>query len=288
LFNVYAQHLDNNGNELFVSQGQAVTTAPANIQMNPAMTYFPSTQETVIFFDVEDMGQGSWGLSGQKLNAGGQLQWGNAMLTLVPVSAVNDIEFIKARRAVNQVLVTYEYYNFGNFSDARTIGTLLDLQGNFVWTPNTTTICNVQSSKGHPAIGYFNSDQWILAWEDNRNSNPDIYAQNILLNGDLGPAVIGINEHQPMTVSNLSVYPNPLNDNAVIRFTCNSNENIQLTVHNILGETVSCLFTGDVSKGSHSMNWERTAGNGFSLPAGIYLVELISSAGKQAVKVILQ
>ncbi len=62
----------------------------------------------------------------------------------------------------------------------------LDTDGEFVWAEEKIDLCSVASAKVHPVAGNLYFDQWISAWEDDRNGAKDIYAQNIKLDGTLG------------------------------------------------------------------------------------------------------
>lgn len=289
LFNVYVQHIDAGGNLLLVAGGQAVTTNSGfTIQMDPSMAYFPSTQEIVTFFNLEDINQSAWGLSGQKIGPAGQLVWGNNMLNLIPLG-LTDIEFVEVRKASNQILMTYQMFDFGGFQDSRIYATALDLQGNYVWTPNTTNLCDVQSNKVHQSTGYYQDHQIILAWEDGRNGNPDVYAQNLLINGELGPYAIGIDPIVKVDKAvNLSVFPNPAINNMKVRISGISGKKMLVSVYNITGQKISTLFDGVPASNTLTLDWECTDNSGNMLPPGIYYVEMTGEAGKEAAKVVIK
>ncbi len=63
----------------------------------------------------------------------------------------------------------------------------LDIDGNYIWTGDKITMSSVQSGKLHITANRFNYNQWIAVWGDDRNTNNDIYGQNIQLDGSLGP-----------------------------------------------------------------------------------------------------
>jgi hypothetical protein len=271
MFNVYVQRITSTGILLFTPGGQVVTTSGNYIQMNPSMTYVPSTQEVYTFFNLENVDQNQWGLAGQKIDATGQLLWGNAMLTLIPVSSV-DIGSIRVRRSAGQVLVTYTLYDFGNFIDAEIKATLLDASGTAVWTPSVSTICSVQSGKGHQVTGYYGAHQWVLAWEDDRSGNADVYAQNILINGELGPYATGTGNGAGADIDPISLYPNPADD--VLNLTVNgfNGEETEIGLYNLLGEKVFTLFTGTLASDRQHFQMDISG-----LHPGCYFIRLSNS-----------
>ncbi len=289
MFNVYVQHIQANGTLVMPAGGVAVSTGGSFIQMNPSMTYLPATQDIYAFFDVEDPGQSSWGLSGQKINNLGQLVWTNNMLTLLPVGNIL-IDAIFTRRSVNQVLVTYQYYDFTNNQNSRILATLLNDQGQPVWNPSVTTICNVDSTKGHQVTGYYSHHQWVLAWEDSRNGNPDLYAQNILINGALGPYPMGI-DHLAVCGSHtatIMITPNPVTDNSLIYFKGTKGEKATINCYNLVGEKVGVLFSGNLTGEEQNLRWNLGDQNTSRLPSGLYFLEMKSTHSSETIKVVVK
>ncbi|MHC1707076.1 MAG: T9SS type A sorting domain-containing protein [Bacteroidales bacterium] len=272
MFNVYVQRIDQAGNLLFTAGGQVVTTAPGYIQMNPSMTYVPSTQTVYTFFNVENTGQSQWGLAGQKMDATGQLLWGNNMLTILPVSSMQ-IGSIRARRSTDQVLVTYTFYSSGGFADAEIMATMLDATGQPVWVPGISSVCTVQSEKGHQVTSYYAAHQWVLAWEDNRNGTADIYAQNILINGELGPYTTGINTIGKKQTAGLAVYPNPVDDIMNISISGNAGEIVEVEILSVLGQQADEVFAGQLPSDNTVLQVNRG-----DLKPGVYFVRLSGSS----------
>ena len=84
-------------------------------------------------------------------------------------------------------------------------------------------------------------------------------------------ANVGISEIEEETTF-LSVYPNPTNGSATVRFNLDERSNVQLNVYNSLGQEVSNVYTGSMSAGQ--ANFEFNAANG-SDPNGLYLIQLV-------------
>jgi hypothetical protein len=185
---IYVQHLNSDGQPQFTTNG--VRASQSSYMLTDAQLALPpgSTDIYVYWNEIEPMYQNMWGICGQKISSGGSLLWGNNGKVIIPV---NDTQrYLQAARnsSVDMMLVYDEYLDAVNIV---ILATRLDTDGNYVWPSQTNYITTVQSEKMHYDVNNFADNQWIVAWEDNRNGNYDIYAQNIQLSGELGPVQFG-------------------------------------------------------------------------------------------------
>ncbi len=79
----------------------------------------------------------------------------------------------------------------------------------------------------------------------------------------------------------------PTSTSTTITFTLDTRSPTTLTVCNILGEVVKTLLNANVSAGSHSVSWNGRDENGAVVPAGTYLVTLLSSERHATTKMIV-
>ena len=78
-------------------------------------------------------------------------------------------------------------------------------------------------------------------------------------------------------------YPNPFNPSTMIEFSIPERGFVKLSVLNILGQEVETLADGEMSAGTHRLQWN--AGN---KPSGIYFARLATESGfKSSVKMLL-
>jgi len=77
-------------------------------------------------------------------------------------------------------------------------------------------------------------------------------------------------------------YPNPFNPSTMISFTLQANQFITLKVFNTLGEEVSTLVNGNLTQGTHSINF-----NANGLSSGFYIYKLESGNLVQVRKMML-
>jgi len=69
--------------------------------------------------------------------------------------------------------------------------------------------------------------------------------------------------------------PNPFNARTEIRFLLPQNVYVELTIYNIMGQTVRTLTQGYRNAGHHLLNWDGRNQEGLSLPSGVYFSRLI-------------
>jgi hypothetical protein len=68
--------------------------------------------------------------------------------------------------------------------------------------------------------------------------------------------------------------PNPFNGATTIDFTIPVDCNVRLTVHDMLGRTVSTLMDSEMKAGSHSVVWNGMDESGASQNSGVYLYRI--------------
>jgi hypothetical protein len=74
-------------------------------------------------------------------------------------------------------------------------------------------------------------------------------------------------------------YPNPFNPSTSISYDLATGENVELTIHNLIGQPVRTLVQGYQSAGTHSALWDGKNAAGKEVAGGIYLYRL--KAGDQ-------
>ncbi len=82
---------------------------------------------------------------------------------------------------------------------------------------------------------------------------------------------VGVPDQVPTEVQLRQNYPNPFNPTTTIEFTLPHPQQIQLIVHNILGQQVALLADGVHVAGSHRVTFD-----GSSCPSGVYIYRLIT------------
>lgn len=81
---------------------------------------------------------------------------------------------------------------------------------------------------------------------------------------------------------NMRVYPNPVNNEAVVEMELTESKELSLAIYNVLGERVMLLEEGQVEKGSHSFTI-----NTSHLVAGTYFVKIQSNDQSMSQKMVV-
>jgi len=82
-------------------------------------------------------------------------------------------------------------------------------------------------------------------------------------------------------------YPNPFNLGTTIRFELTTRADVNLTVYNILGQTVYDLDAGLLSAGTHDLYWDGYDRSGREAATGVYFYALTAGDVRQTRKMLL-
>lgn len=99
-------------------------------------------------------------------------------------------------------------------------------------------------------------------------------AVNQLLQMDL--IILGVQPHCKINETALSVYPNPVSNRINLEFSLENQSFVQIHLLNLLGQLVKVLYAGELSEGKHEISWNLKNKENEQMPAGTYLVQLIS------------
>ncbi|MBC8384198.1 MAG: T9SS type A sorting domain-containing protein [Candidatus Cloacimonetes bacterium] len=282
LASIFIQHISSDGEILFNDDGIEVTTMPARNHFYPDLAYLPSSEEVCIFWSEMDGNQNMRGVYGQKMNLNGDRLWSDNGTAFLELSN-QDKQAITVRSAEDDVIVIYEDYSFGNVVDNRVMAMRIDPEGNYVWDSEQVVLSSFPSSKMHQVTGYYQNEQLITAWEDERNDGGDIYAQNVRITGELGPSGVQT-ENYDLQSSDLriNIYPNPFRSETTIscQFTEERTENTEINIFNLKGQKVKNL---QLSKPSN----QQIVWNADEFPSGIYFLKLKSGSNSITKKMIL-
>ncbi len=176
-----------NGSEAFAHQGVEVSTNATQQRVGPRAAFLPSTQEIVVFWTEENLGQSQWGLYGQKLDAGGVRQWDDSGRELMPISPVQIRDI--ATLAFNDGAMVAWIHSDGLGNDP-VYAIRVDTNGDFAWSPPITEV-DILPTESSRLVGALSSQGFAAyAWSDGGFSDGDILAQNVNGDGSLGPAAI--------------------------------------------------------------------------------------------------
>jgi hypothetical protein len=140
------------------------------------------------------------------------------------------------------------------------------------WPANGAAVTSAPLTQQSPSILDDGSGGAIVAWQDSRNGNLDIFAQRIQGNGQLGGTVVGVDDG-PRLVSGLQrVRPNPWRMNSALQvdFVLAEPASVSIQLLDVTGRAVSEATLGGLGAGHHSA----TIRPSVHLSGGIYFVNL--------------
>jgi hypothetical protein len=285
-YSTFVQHTDNDGNLLMPADGVEMSTDNSRQHLDATVKYNPQSDKLFVFWSEQNANQDNQGLSGQLVTPDGTKLWGDLGKKFIDLSD-KQISFVTTKCFENDAVVIYDDYNFGNVTDSRVMCTKVDESGSFVWNPQMVEICSVQSDKVHRYTGILNNYQWIMAWEDQRNGESDIYAQNLQANGLLGPVSVGI-QNLPKNVYDLFVSPNPLYNKTEIVFILKETSLVKMEVFSATGTKCKTVFNGNLPAGVQKFNWDGKSDQGSPLSNGTYLGVLSVNGMPCVIKIVIQ
>ncbi len=185
---VYLQHVLNDGSLGYAQDGIEVSTRPSRQRYISAISFNQENQKVSVFWRETNIDQNIDGIYAQQFDLEGNPQWDANDVQICPFGG-NMFYLIGVQQSQNNIIVFYEESFPSSAINNMLKAKAINQDGEFVWSPEESTICSVESEKIHPNIGNLTQNQWVLAWEDRRNESTDIYAQNINISGELGNTV---------------------------------------------------------------------------------------------------
>jgi hypothetical protein len=179
----YVQRVLADGSEAFAHNGVPASTNTSRVRVSPDVSFRPATGEIFLFWTEENSSQSLFGLYGQKFDANGVRQWTDTGRALVPLGTT-EITFVRNLQYADGAMVFHRAS--ATYGNDLVYATRVDGGGDFVWPAGLVEACSVPSGKGRLEAAMSASDYAILAWEDDRSGDRDVYGQNVNLDGTLG------------------------------------------------------------------------------------------------------
>ncbi|MBF8247265.1 MAG: xylanase [Bacteroidetes bacterium] len=151
------------------------------------------------------------------------------------------------------------------------------------WTANGVPICTADSTQTNPTAVSDGSGGAIVAWQDKRSGNYDIYASRVFQGGTTPVEFVGL-APQEFTLS--QNYPNPFNPSTKIEYSLEKSAQVSLKVYNVLGVEVATLVNGRQEAGSYTVPFNTTKGT-LGLASGVYFYRLEAGSFVSTKKLIL-
>jgi PKD repeat protein len=112
-------------------------------------------------------------------------------------------------------------------------------------------------------------------------------SEELTLEVDPAEVIPGVPADLPARLALKSPYPNPFNPRVLIGFVLPVPTRVSLSVYDLAGRLVATLVNQDLAAGEHSVLWQGVDGSGRGVPAGGYIVQMVTPEGRDRRKVML-
>lgn len=276
--NIYVQHVDKDGNLAWKKNGIKVATVNYGTdRRHPVACYLPETDELTVWWSemkqepLTCLSQ----LTGQKFNMSGEILWSDTGKTYYRSGPDSSFMISNVLSATNRDVVVFFNETLLNIEGHDTTLSVslsalrVDNDGTTEWNPAIELLSGTAPLKFSPVASKFN-DQYFVAWSENRNGDPtnpygEIYAQNISIDGKLGP--LGISE--PVAPRDEArIIPNPSTGRSELHFTTTIRGEVEISIYSSTG---TCLQT---NKSTIIQDGTVAILHGETLPPGLYLIKI--------------
>jgi len=180
---VYVQHIAANGTELFAHNGVVASTNASQLRVAPSAAYDFSTQEIFVSYEELNSTQSMSGVYAQKFDANGNRQWSDTGLVIVPLQNNNNAEISERTVQIGDGAFVFWVDQQPNLS-----GTLQGIRLNSDGTQYCAQfpVSSVASQKSRPWTALAANNNTVVAFQDYRAGNSNLYIQNVNPNCSLG------------------------------------------------------------------------------------------------------
>lgn len=282
-------YLDLNGNLRFDEEGLFIERdAQRDISNLSPIAYYDKNEGAVFFYWIQEEIKKSFRgfkypeysvFANKLLDDKSDWEWGSKGKELVPFECGFSPFLIKAG-SVEESAIQVIFFSDGN----RSVETLwMNPDGLMVGTVPLSLSESVGRNskiksfqKNGITVTELLNDQWVAVWSDifevvndyGTITFAELYAQNISVEGELGPVITGIIEEKELLDENsYLLYPNPANNNITIRYNKELSGTPTIAVYSAIGNSVKHI--NNIMFGSNTITF-----NVNGLPAGAYFVRL--------------
>ena len=223
-----------------------------------------------------------FGVYGQKISPTGQRLWGEEAKAFVPLSTNwDDYWGMVARPGLENDMAVFYFRDFWEIQGQDTIhvdelyAMRINTDGEFVWEDEHILVSGYQSEKVYLDACAVVDNQWVAVWMDERVSGEQyisgIYAQNIGLDGTLGP--LSVPESSGISKNEISLYPNPFHSVVTFEIDHQNHGNATLSIFDAQGRLATVLFNEILPAGKQTISWKPD-----SKSSGIYYYRFVSGS----------
>ena len=260
-FNIYAQRVGPSGAIVWVVDGIVMNNNVAYDQINPRIVSDGVGGAIVVWQDYVTGTTSD--IYAQRVATAGAVQW--TATGVIICTAPGD-------QTDPQIVTDGNSGAFITWNDLRDSANCdiyaqrIAADASINWPATGYLICDADSNQTSPTMASDGNLGAVVAWQDHRNGNWDIYAEGF----DTGGTGIATGSSPDGSALSLSpASPNPSAGAVGVSYFLPKSGAVELAVFDIVGKKVATLAGGMMSAGRHDVSW-----NGASVAAGVYIYRL--------------
>ena len=260
-FNIYAQRVGPSGAIVWVVDGVVMNNNEGYDQINPRIVS-DGVGGAIIVWQDYITGTTS-DVYAQRVAAAGAVQW-TATGVIICTAAGDQTDPRIVTDGNSGAFITWDDHRDTANYDIYAQRIAADATIN--WPATGYPICAADSNQTNSAMAGAGNLGAVIAWQDHRNGNWDIYTQG------LDTAGTGIEIGSPPIRSTLYLspaFPNPSAAAVRLSYSLPKSGEVELAVYDAVGQKVATLAAGVMSAGRHGVSWD-----GASVAAGVYFYRL--------------
>lgn len=174
-YDIYAQHLDPDGNALWTGGGIAIYAAQYN-QYNPMVVADGAGGAIVAWTDIRN---GNADIFARRVTGAGVVEWSPAGVALC-TNSFDQLDPVLVSDEAGGAIVAWRDFRNGTWDIfAQRVGGT----GTVLWTANGAVVCDAAFDQLRPAVVCDGAGGAFVAWDDARGATLDVYAQRMSADG---------------------------------------------------------------------------------------------------------
>jgi hypothetical protein len=256
---VFAQRVDEFGTVLWTTNGVAVCTRTGN-QSTPVVAC-DSAGNAIIAWEDLTLGD----IYAQLLSPAGALMWAaNGASVCMAAFAQNTARIVPD--GAGGAVIAWNDFRTNGASDL--YAQRVDATGSAQWTSNGVALSTAANTQGMGAIVSDGSGGAVVAWNDDRNGNPDVYALRLASSGSTPTAV-----RTTPVLSEAALSPNfpaPFSGSTSMYLSLRHDADVHAEVFDVTGRSVRAIQIGLRPAGTTQLAFDGRDDRGAPLPSGVY------------------
>jgi hypothetical protein len=275
-------HMKNSaGVNQFPVNGSAVSTLGGNNHFAGSIAVYPNGEIIAVYTETNNV-QSQFGVYGQRFSTNGTRLWTDNGKEFTPLALTLQPSFLWVYAKDSSAVCSFSESQGMGISYVKAFR-VWQSTGSFIWP--VKIISNASSSKTRMQATMSPSRMTMMTWSDNRQDGGGIYAQNVHIDGQIGPFLGVVNQTGPAEKYLLSQnYPNPFNPVTKISFSipAGNSRNTMLVIYDVMGREVAVLVNGELKTGTYEAEW-----NAVNVPSGVYFYKLTTGSFTETKKMSL-